>query len=324
MPETLVSVIVPVLNGERYIERTLESARRQTHHVLEIVVVDDGSTDLTAEIVETMAQRDNRIRFFRKPHSGLSSTRNFAIAQAAGEFIAPLDADDLWHPEKIARQIEMIQAASPKIGVVYCWSVDIDEYDFIIPPIRDKCIAQGDVIVELAARNNFLENASVPLIRRSYLDLVGGYDPSLVKGSEDWKLYLALAEICHFGVVPKHLVGYRRSSSSMSRNTAAMAQSIDQVEQWILEKWPSLSKKVLRQMFGNSNRYLAHKALTGNDFAGAAYYQFKSVRADPTSLLARSTPIFAARFLARLLGLRRADIPSKSRIPFKAFQSGLQ
>src|SRR5580700_1316546 len=238
MDRTLVSVIIPVLNGERFIARTLESAVAQTYRPLEVVVVDDGSTDQTPAIVDSVAARDSKIRFFRRPHSGLSATRNFAISQANGGLIAPLDADDLWHPEKIALQAEVMRTSSPKVGVVYCWSVDIDVDDHVIPPIREKCTAQGNVVVELAARGNFLENASVPLIRRSYLDAVGGYDTRLVKGSEDWKLNLTLAEICEFAVVPIHLVGYRRSSTSMSKNTAAMEQSIDHVERWIIDKWP--------------------------------------------------------------------------------------
>ena len=176
MAKELVSIIIPVFNGQRLIGRTLASAFQQTYQSLDIIVVDDGSTDQTARIVEAAATRDPRIRLFSRTHHGLSATRNFAIAQARGALIAPLDADDLWHPEKIALQVIAMQSASSRAGVVYCWSVDVDENDFIIPPIRDKCTAEGHVVAELAAQNNFLENGSVPLIRRSYIEAVGGYD----------------------------------------------------------------------------------------------------------------------------------------------------
>jgi glycosyltransferase involved in cell wall biosynthesis len=321
MEDGLVSVIIPVLNGQRFVGRTLDSVLDQTYRPLEVVVVDDGSTDRTPQIVEAAASRDDRIRFFRRPHSGLPATRNFAISQARGGLIAPLDADDLWHPEKITEQVRAMQASPPKVGVVYCWSVEIDENDLIMPPVRDKCIAQGNVLAELAARGNFLENASVPLIRRSYLDAVGGYDPSLTKGSEDWKLNLALAEVCEYAVVPTHLVGYRRSSTNMSKNTTAMEQSIDHVEHWIMEKWPDLPSRVKRRMFYNSNYYLSHQALSTNNFVKAARYQLRGLQADPSALLTAPSAAWGIRFLARLLRIKKSALPFRtSAIPFKDFQ----
>jgi glycosyltransferase involved in cell wall biosynthesis len=322
MGEALVSVIIPVFNGQLFVERTLESALAQTHYPLEIVVVDDGSTDETRAIVEAAAARDTRIRFFRRSHFGLSATRNFAISQARGNLIAPLDADDLWHPEKIARQTAVMLGSSSNVGVIYCWSVDIDENDLIIPPVRDKCTVQGNVVAELAARGNFLENGSAPLIRREYISVAGGYDETkLVQGSEDWKFYLSLAEICDFGVVPAHMVGYRRSSTNMSRNTIAMQQSIDYVERWIVDKWPDLPPKVKRQMFYHSNGYLAHQALTKNDFIEAIRYQSRSIRAEPSALLARRSLIFGIRFLMRLLRINKHLAPLRAKpIPFKYFR----
>ena len=109
---SLVSVVIPVRNGERFINETLASALAQTYEPLEVVVVDDGSTDRTAVVVEAAALRDNRIRLFRTQRFGVASARNFGISQARGGLIAPLDADDLWHPEKIARQVYVIQTLS--------------------------------------------------------------------------------------------------------------------------------------------------------------------------------------------------------------------
>ena len=128
LPENwLVTVIIPVFNGERWISSTLASAAAQTHSMLEILVIDDGSTDGTAAIVEAAASRDDRIRLIRKQNGGVSAARNKGIAEARGELIAPLDADDLWHREKIARQVAAMR--SPEVGLVYCWAVEIDEND---------------------------------------------------------------------------------------------------------------------------------------------------------------------------------------------------
>jgi glycosyltransferase involved in cell wall biosynthesis len=320
----LVSVVIPAFNGERFIGRTLDSVLGQTYQPVEIVVVDDGSTDQTPHIVEAAAARDDRIRSFRMQNSGVAAARNFGVYQARGELIAPLDADDLWHPQKLALQVEVMRNSSAKVGLVYCWSLDIDENDRIIPPIRDKSIAQGCVVEELASKNNFLENGSVPLIRRSYLDAVGGYDllPTY-SGSEDWKLYFALAEICEFAVVPSHLVGYRRLSTSMSRNIAAMERSINHVEEWILERSPNLPAKAKRQMFYHSNGYLAYLALSNNDFAKAARYHMRSLKAQPSALLSTSNLTFGIRLLARQLGITRSALPFlAAQIPFKDFQPG--
>ena len=298
------------------------SVLRQTYQPIEVVVVDDGSTDQTPTIIEAAAARDNRIRSFRTQNSGVAAARNVAIREARGGLIAPLDADDLWHPEKIARQAEVMRNSSARVGLVYCWSLDIDENDRIIPPIRDKCMAEGNVIEELAAKNNFLENGSVPLIRRSYLDAIGGYElrPTYT-GSEDWKLYFTLAEICEFAVVPSHLVGYRRLSTGMSRNVAAMERSIDEVEEWILQRSPNLPAKIKRQMFYHSNGYLAYLALSNNDFGDAARYHLKSLKAEPSALLSASNLTFGIRFLARQLGITRSALPfSAPHVSFNEFQ----
>lgn len=134
--DALISVVIPVHNGERFICRTLESALSQTYKALEIIVVDDGSTDHSASLVESVSARDNRIRLFRTHNSGVAAARNFGISQARGSFIAPLDADDLWSPYKITRQFKVMRDSSLEVGLVYCWSVEIDEDDFIIPTIR--------------------------------------------------------------------------------------------------------------------------------------------------------------------------------------------
>ena len=95
-----------------------------------------------------------------------------------------MDHDDLWHPEKIARQVGVMQASSPAVGLVYCWSITIDENDLLIPAVaslRRKSSAQGRVTAQLA-KSNFLDNSSSPLIKRSCIDAVGGCDIDLYYG----------------------------------------------------------------------------------------------------------------------------------------------
>ena len=113
----LVSVIIPAYNAQRFVRTTLLSARAQIYTDLEIIIVNDGSTDETADIVESMAKTDKRIRVVYQTNSGLAAARNRGIAEARGDYIAPLDADDLWHPQNIARQIEAIMGGGPRVAV---------------------------------------------------------------------------------------------------------------------------------------------------------------------------------------------------------------
>src|ERR1700722_1513540 len=110
---SLVSVIIPAYNAERYLGFTLASVQAQTYKNIEILVVDDGSIDSTAEIVEQAARTEGRIPLFRQCNRGVALARNTALAQAKGEFVAPLDADDVWHPQNIALQVAALQKAGP-------------------------------------------------------------------------------------------------------------------------------------------------------------------------------------------------------------------
>ena len=328
--DTLVSVIIPVRNGERFVSRTLASALAQTYNPIEVVVVDDGSTDQTATLVEAAAVHDNRIRLFRTQKSGVSAARNLGISQARGKLIAPLDADDLWHPEKIARQVSLMQSSSPNVGLVYCWSLKIDEDDFLIsPPPAMMNSPQGRVIAELIL-TNFIANSSSPLIKRSCIDEVGGYDQNLQPhGAEDWKLYLALSEICEFGVVPEWLVGYRQSTGSISRDVAAMAQSMELVGRWLKEKRPEIPEALWREREYRSSVYLAQQALEQNQFVKALRYKAMGYAVRPAALIERSNFTFSARLLARMAGLRRGALSGRRRafvapVSFQKFQATKQ
>src|SRR5689334_7548849 len=115
----MVSAVVPAYNAEATLRETLESVRSQTHERLEIIVVDDGSTDGTVAIVEAQQQIDPRIRLIRQKNAGVATARNAGAAAAKGAYLAPVDADDLWHPTKIERQLAAFAHAGPEVGLVY-------------------------------------------------------------------------------------------------------------------------------------------------------------------------------------------------------------
>jgi glycosyltransferase involved in cell wall biosynthesis len=284
MASSLVSVIVPAFQAARFIERTLESALGQTHAELEIIVVDDGSTDQTRAIVERVAGRDARVRLIRQANGGVSRARNVAIAQARGAYIAPLDADDLWHPTKIEKQLRCFRNAPESTGVVYCHFAVIDEDDRVMLPRRIYHAPTGHVYPHLAV-GNIVGNASAPLVKRSLLESVGGYDEDFREGCEDLDFYLRLAECSDYALVPEFLVGYRRSRDSMSMNIAKMERAVAQTTDKVLKRHPTLPRRLLRWRNGNMYRYLALHALMGADYRRGLVLAGKSVMSDPLLLL---------------------------------------
>jgi len=201
----LVSVIVPAYNAEKFIEKTLSSVLAQTYKNIEVLVVDDGSQDRTAEIIQSFAQIDRRVTLLQQQNAGVAAARNLAIQASRGEYIAPIDADDLWYPQNLEKQVSCMLQAEPSVGLVYSWSVDIDEDELATGGFHASTI-QGNVYTTLIC-HNFLGNASASLIRRDCLQAVGQYNCNLkeqnAQGCEDWELYLHIAERYQYQVVPE-------------------------------------------------------------------------------------------------------------------------
>jgi glycosyltransferase involved in cell wall biosynthesis len=214
MSTPVVSVVIPARNAARTLGLTLGDALAQTLQSIEVIVVDDGSNDETADIVRAAAFQDQRVSLIRGPHRGLPAARNAGIAAARGRFIAPLDADDLWHPTKLERQVAVLEEAGASAGLVYCGFRDIDKHGRVIrtPP---PYFYNGKVL-NRHLYYNFVGNGSSPLFRRDILDVVGPYDESMVRGCEDYDFQLRIAAGFRFVYVRDYLVGYRRGDGGMS------------------------------------------------------------------------------------------------------------
>ncbi len=223
----LVSVIIPAYNASVFLPATLRSVLAQDYPSFEVWVVDDGSRDETAAIVEGFAREDDRVHLLRQPNAGVAAARNRGIQAARGEFVAPLDADDLWEVRALRLWVDRFLACSERVGVVYGWSLDVDADDRLTGGFHGAKI-RGRVLGTLLV-HNFLGNASATMIRRSALLEVGGYDATLrdrrAQGCEDWDLYLKLAERWEFEGVSEFLVRYRKPIASMSQDDQQMARS---------------------------------------------------------------------------------------------------
>ena len=221
----LVSVVVPAFNAANTIVETLHSVSRQTYAALEIVVIDDGSTDATAEIARRHG--DPRLRVVAKANGGVASARNAGIRESKGAFVAFIDADDLWHPTKIAKQLPVLLAGGSDMALVYAPFRLIDG-DGRVLASPHKYGVNGWVI-HRHFYSNLVGNGSALLVRRSVLEEFGGFDTSLLQqgaeGCEDLLLQLRIAARYRFGEVSEYLVGYRRLPDNMSSNTDQMIRS---------------------------------------------------------------------------------------------------
>lgn len=304
-----VSVLVPAYNAGATLAETLQSVQGQTHADIEVIVIDDGSSDDTARLAADFVARDDRFRLVLQENAGVAAARNTALAMARGDWIAPLDADDIWHPGKLARQVSCLRAASPDPVLVYSWSVDIDEHSRVISRRLDLDSFEGDVYAALVL-TNFIGNASVPLIRRDALLAIGGWDPSLrtrgAQGCEDWQVYLRLAEIGDFALARGFLVGYRQTASSMSRKVAEMTRSYDLVLAEAAQRHPELPAALFRWSRAAFDFY-RFEMLYGSAARIASLRPLLSgISRDPQWLLRRSTRRKIRRSLLRPLdGLRK-------------------
>ncbi len=281
----LISVVLPVYNGEKTIKETIKSVLNQTFLDFELIIINDGSTDSTLKIVSGL--QDHRIKVFSYPNAGPNPTRNRGIYQACGEYIAFIDADDLWTPDKLESQFRALQENS-QASIAYSWTDYIDESGQFLHQ-GSYMTVNGDVYAKLLLID-FIASGSNPLIRRQALTEVGGFDESLTHG-EDWDMWLRLAKHHHFVAVSFPQVLYRKSPNSQSCNISKMEAGGLQVIERAFTQTPSSLTHLKPFSLANFYKGLTFRALEG--FPGrqrgltAARYLWHSFRTDPTLLRAR-------------------------------------
>jgi glycosyltransferase involved in cell wall biosynthesis len=252
---TTVGCVVPAYNAEATLDETLRSVRAQTHRALEIIVVDDGSTDITCALALRHAAEDARVRLLRQANAGVAAARNAGWRASRADFIAFIDADDLWAPTKIERQLAVLQAAGPRAGLAYCWVSEIDSAGRVLQKHGQH--RHEGAVLDAIVRSNFLGCGSTPLLRRQALADAGGFDPRLraagAQGCEDWLLYARVAAVYDYARVPDHLVGYRLRADSMSSDRSAMLRS----HVLMCEQMAALSPPHRRALLGGLRDYCA-------------------------------------------------------------------
>jgi glycosyltransferase involved in cell wall biosynthesis len=271
-----VSIIIPAYNAAKYLRESVESALAQTYSEREIIIVDDGSTDGTSQI---LAEYGDAIRVIHQTNQGSAAACNTGVAVAQGEWVAFLDADDVWLPEKLAQQIE------------YCGNTAISHTDSICfgdalsSEVRRSSFEPpytGKVLRELLIRN-FITKSTV-LMRRQVFQDFGGFDPSYI-AVEDWPFFLKVCAEHELGYLPEAVVRYRvhkKSKSMQGRKTLADHLRIINSTfgvQGVGRSFPELRKKAL----ASSYQVNCHYSAESGDWPFAIYCALQALRYEPTA-----------------------------------------
>ncbi len=292
-----ISVVIPAYNAERTILQTIASVQQQNFSDFELIVINDGSTDRTLELLNTVT--DSRLKIFSYSNGGLPTARNRGISRATGEFIAFLDADDLWTPDKLELQLAALQQ-HPEAGVAYSWTSFMEEKEgsLSFKPC-DPVFFEGNVYANLLV-GDFIYNGSNTLIRKQAIESTGEFDPTL-KSCEDWDYWLRLAARWHFVVVPKHQILYRRSTGAMSSKVEVMKQACLIVLEKAYRAAPLELQYLKNRSFTSFHKYCADLYLKhSTDMSGvkeAGQHLWMAIRLQPQSLLNKRFQKLIFKFL---------------------------
>ena len=251
-----VSVIIAAYNLMAYLPETINNLLQQTFTDFEVIVVNDGSTDNTAEWVAQIS--DPRVQLISQENQGLAGASNTGIENSRGEYITFLDADDLWESTKLAKQVEVLDFC-PDVGIVYTWVTYMSDRGKSTGRIV-KTSAEGYIWQQLIEVNQ-IECGSVAMIRRSCFEEVGLFDTNLKSYVQDWDMWLRLARHYQFKVIREPLVYYRQRMSSGSRNLKQMERSFNLVLEKASNSAPPEEKPLVNKGYGFAYFCLAWKAL---------------------------------------------------------------
>lgn len=203
MAKPIVSVVIPVHSKGLFIKNSVDSVLKQSFQDFEIIIVDNSEMNNIRHVLDTY--EDNRIMYFCKEKIGLNAARNFGIKKSNGQYIALLDADNVWLPEKLEKQVDILEK-KPDIGLVYCGTILIDENNNIID--EEPLVTRKGYIFNRLVINNFLHNASVAVFRKECLEKTGMFDETIEKMT-DWEFYLRFSINYKFWGLEERLVQYR-------------------------------------------------------------------------------------------------------------------
>lgn len=306
-----ISVIVPIYNVEQYVAETIRSVLAQTYGDFELLLIDDGSPDRSVAVCAQFS--DPRIRLIRQANRGLAGARNTGIRQATGEYLAFLDSDDLWVPEKLARHVAHLDRR-PEVGVSYARSAFIDAQGQPLNAYQMPKLT-GITTPHLLCRNP-VGNGSAPVIRRQVFEEIrfranqdtqeDCYFDERFRQSEDIECWIRISiqTRWHFEGLPEALTLYRLNDSGLSANL------FEQLDSWekVIEKTRSYAPALIARHGNRARayqlRYLARRAVRLQDPQMAVALTHRALATDPRLLIEepkRTLLTLAAAYLLVLL-----------------------
>jgi len=258
----LVSVIIPTHNRCRYLSEAVDSVLAQTYPHLEIFIVDDGSTDDTPQVLEKYG---NKIKYLRQECRGVCVARNNAIRQAAGKYVAFLDDDDVWLPQKLEKEVAFLESHEDHGFVFSSFRYFSDEKADMGERRRNE---YEEMTYEYLYNQNLIFSTSLVTMRKECLDRFGLFDEGLVQ-SADYDLWLRIAKNCKFGVIDEPLSKYRLHETNMSKNLARRIKAHKQIfnKPEIREGKNWLQRRI---RFARLHYFIAHFSFKYNRYLEAA------------------------------------------------------
>jgi glycosyltransferase involved in cell wall biosynthesis len=234
----LVTVVIPTFNHGPYLGECIDSVLRQTHRKVEIVVVDDASTDDTERVVA--ARRSPRLRYVRRERrGGVARAVNAGLELARGDFITSLGADDAMKPENLERKLAVFEC-HPEVGVVHSDAEPVDESGQPLAPSgrpRSSQVRVEDALPRLLRDNPIVASSAV--VRRSAIECVGTVDAEL-RYAEDWDWWIRLAARVRFAYIPERLIVQRIGTTSMQWSAFESGADLEATEHILRKAWTQL------------------------------------------------------------------------------------
>lgn len=279
----MISVVMPTYNYARYIGEAIDSVLAQTRSDYEIIVIDDGSNDGTGDLIKN---KYPMVRYFYTKQNGVSSARNLGIKVSKGEFIAFLDADDVWLPEKLEKQIDVFNKKK-EVGMVYTENCSFDKYNRIVDRSlgkREK-LMRGDVVRNIFL-NSYLTTSTV-MVRKAVFDRVGLFEEQL-KAAEDDNMWMRIAMEYPIEMIDEPLVRYRITEGSLSRTYSKCIEGVKKNIELIRIKYPDLYQRLGRKSMDNKYYVIyfseGYNCFTTKEYDAAKVYFKKSMEFNPYKL----------------------------------------
>jgi glycosyltransferase involved in cell wall biosynthesis len=261
-----VSVIIPAYNAMAYLPETLDSVLRQSFQDIEVLIINDGSSDNILQWVANIT--DPRVKLISQENQRLAAARNTGIAHAKGEYIALLDADDLWEPTKLEKQVRCLDDNST-VGLVHTWTLLIDSESNNTGKVLTPQL-EGDAWQQIVQKNTIV--VSSVMVRASCLEIVGEFERDL-HYCEDYDMWIRFASRYAFAVLREPLTKYRLHAGTLSTHCEEVLKYFRILIERAFQSAPTELLYLRNRAYGNQNLYLAWRAIHNKDFEKAVHYR---------------------------------------------------